>query len=142
MRIPETVQAVRGAVKELMDRFDGPKLSEEEISETLDRIARSKGSSDLILARDDKDRIVGMLTIHFLPDLDRFSFINNLMVAKEYESNGVAKELLRRAEDMSRERGMKLISVDIDRDAPLSAIRLYGCAGYVRNESFGHHKYL
>jgi GNAT superfamily N-acetyltransferase len=135
-----SIENICAAIKRLLERF-GPVEDEERIEHIVRRMLSPQASSDLIFAAED-GAIVGMLTIHFPLDFDRFTIINNLVVTEEYERSGVAAQLLGHAEVMSRERNYKLISAAIDREAPLRTHRLYERAGFDRDASDGYHKYL
>lgn len=102
-------------------------------STVRESIARHAVGQGLIVARCDRDGIVGFVMFHpidgtFEEDIDRGS-VSNIYVDPQYRDRGIGSRLLAAAETILRDRGAEVISLEVMAENT-AARRFYERSGY------------
>ena len=84
---------------------------------------------NMFLGAFDNDKLVGVV---LLTDDGRKGWINRLAVDPEYRRKGIAKELIRRSEEIFRNRGIYLFAALIE-DWNIPSQKLFESQGYKRH---------
>jgi ribosomal protein S18 acetylase RimI-like enzyme len=100
------------------------------IADTLDH---ATDDAIVLVAEDERGRLVGF--IHMCSESDfftaeRHAHVSDLVVARDGEGRGVGRALLEAGERWARERGYRLVTLNVFRDNE-RARALYERAGYV-----------
>lgn len=144
------VPADDGAVVDLiqaLNRFEqaisGDRLAEREpaeryFHELMDKLARSGGR--LVVAEAD-DGVIGAMgfainveAAYVHPDLRRCGHVTDLIVHEDWRGRGVGRLLLQEAERLTREAGLKRLSLGVltGNDGALAAYRRFGLRPYAQ----------
>ncbi len=86
-----------------------------------------KETPDLILGAEENDELVGVIVAS---TEGRKGWLNRIAVVPEKRGKGIAKALIRRAEEALRERGIKIIGLLIHKSNSTS-IKLAKSLGYI-----------
>jgi ribosomal protein S18 acetylase RimI-like enzyme len=125
-------EELHGAFQRLVPQLtnNNPPPSSEELTALIE-----DKSSTLIIARDEKENIVGALTlaVYHVPTGAR-SIIEDVVVDESARGQGIGEALMKRAIVLAREKGAKNISLTSN---PMrqAANRLYSKVGFIKRDT-------
>ena len=93
---------------------------------SIEQINKYKNKSIAIVAKNKENNIIAFISIHrsFVTGFE----INNLLVFDKYQGQGIAKELIKRAEKIVRKQNAKYLEVCTG-NSSLSALAVYQKCG-------------
>ena len=137
---PDEYAAIRPLLHDLMleeqRHYDHPQLTKDQITrEMADPPAPAfSGENVIFAARSAEGALVGLCwCVLFDPGTGLEGEVAELFVAPAFRERGLGRELLRRAVDLFKQRGVTFACV-WTREANPAAVRLYEAAGFKRTE--------
>ncbi|MBM7662018.1 ribosomal protein S18 acetylase RimI-like enzyme [Bacillus mesophilus] len=101
---------------DFMEWRDPEKMKDAQFKLITDAIENLDSDSDIFVAEDDTRKLLGFL--HLTKNVDYFTgesqgYISSLAVSKEGEGKGIAKSLMEKAEEWSRSKGYKQLTLNV-----------------------------
>lgn len=101
---------------EFMEWRDRRKMDESQLKIAKEAIENNDIDSDIFVAEDVEKNLLGYL--HMSKNIDFFTgveqgYISSIAVSKDGEGKGIAKKLMEKAEEWSKEKGYKQLTLNV-----------------------------
>ncbi|MFD2444797.1 GNAT family N-acetyltransferase [Bacillus sp. CGMCC 1.16607] len=101
---------------DFMEWRDSKKMKEAQFKMAEEAINNTDPDSDIFVIEDEKETLLGFL--HMTTNTDYFTgesqgYISSIAVSKEGEGKGIARKLMEKAEDWSKEKGFKQLTLNV-----------------------------